>query len=101
MAVYRLAIIQKKLTIVGCVFMGNKFHQTYKDLFGDDYQKETYRLEPHSFYFNKRIGKSVCSYCGLVYLKNPLTEWSVRMGCLSSEHPQYESKRKQLCPGIN
>lgn len=66
----------------------------YRTLFGEDQKKEPYKLEHHSFEFNSRVGKSVCKKCGLVYLKNEFTEWSVRMGCNSSDHSQYQSKRK-------
>jgi len=70
------------------------YAQAYKDIFGEDLKRDNYKLEGHSFEFNSRIGKSVCKRCGLVYLKNSFTEWSVKMGCLSSDHPQYENKRK-------
>ncbi len=43
---------------------------------------------------NKRVGKNVCRRCGLVALNNEFSLWSIRMGCLSEEHPQYQSKRK-------
>lgn len=74
--------------------MAKSYSQTYKDIFGEDLKRENYKLEPHSFQFNSRIGKSVCKSCGLVYLKNEFSEWSVKMGCNSSDHPSYQSKRK-------
>lgn len=68
---------------------------TYKAIFGEDLKKEQYKMIGHSFKLNSRIGKSVCSNCGLVSLRNEFTDWSVRMGCMSSEHPQYEAARKR------
>ena len=73
--------------------MAKAFKDSYKDVFGEDYKKESYKLIPHSMKFNSKVGKSVCSNCGLVGLRNALTDWSVRMGCLSSEHPQFEKMR--------
>lgn len=70
------------------------YSKAYKDIFGEDFKKESYKLINHSFEFNSRIGKSVCKSCGLIYLKNEFSEWSVRMGCMSSDHSSYESKRK-------
>lgn len=70
--------------------------ETYRAVFGEELKKEPYKMMAHSFKFNKRIGKQVCSTCGLVALRNAFTDWSVRMGCLSSDHPQYDSARSKL-----
>ena len=72
--------------------------ETYRAIFGEEMQKEPYKLIGHSFEFNKRIGKSVCKNCGLVSLRNDFTDWSVRMGCMSSDHPSYESMRRKASP---
>lgn len=57
--------------------------------------KETYKLEGHSF--TKVVGgKKVCSRCGLVALNNKLSEWCVDKGCLYQLHSQYESIVKRL-----
>jgi hypothetical protein len=69
---------------------------TYRDIFGEDMKKEPYKMVGHSFDFNKRIGKQVCKSCGLVNLRNNFTEWSIRMGCMSSDHPSYESARQKM-----
>ena len=74
--------------------MAKSYIQVYRDIFGEDLKKSTYKMESHSFSFNSRMGKSICSRCGLVYLKNPFTEWSVNMGCNSSDHSSYQIKRK-------
>jgi hypothetical protein len=54
-----------------------------------------FKIEPHNMELNKRIGRSVCKHCGLVALHNPFSQWSVRMGCNSREHPDYERQRAQ------
>jgi hypothetical protein len=69
---------------------------TYRAIFGEDLNKESYKMIGHSFVLSSRIGKSVCSNCGLVALRNEFTDWSIRMGCLSADHPQYESTRKRF-----
>ena len=66
----------------------------YKKIFGEELKKEPYKLVPHSFQQNTRIGKSMCKSCGLVQLRNPFTDWSIRMGCMSSDHPNYQQMRK-------
>ncbi len=76
--------------------MSRAFTTLYKDIFKEDYQKETYKMQDHSFVFSERLRKSVCSRCGLLALKNQFTQWSVDKGCFSDLHPQYENKRKQF-----
>lgn len=69
--------------------------ELYEKVFGEKYQKEQYKMEPHSFKEECRIvGKPYCSKCGLVALNNDFTRWSIDKGCLSELHPQYNSKRK-------
>lgn len=46
---------------------------------------------PHSPHVVKGIPWRVCRGCGLVYLRNPLTEWCIRQGCNHDEHPGYRS----------
>jgi hypothetical protein len=41
----------------------------------------------------KRLSWLVCKYCGLVYLNNRFTKWSIKKGCNSSDHPDYERMR--------
>lgn len=57
---------------------------------------EAYKMEPHHPVKWKGIPWVVCQKCGLVYLRNPLTEWSIKHGCNSSDHPQFKLKRVQL-----
>lgn len=72
-----------------------KSNDVYKALFGEEYKRESYKHEGHSFQFMSRIGKQVCSNCGLVMLRNKFTDWSIRMGCLSELHPEYANARKR------
>lgn len=76
--------------------MAKSFKETYKELFGEDLKRDAYKMEPHAFVQNSRIGKAVCRKCGLVALNNEFSAWSIRVGCLSEEHPSYESKRKSV-----
>ena len=40
-----------------------------------------YKYEPHSWRKPKRYPWLVCQHCGLVALKNHLTEWAIGKGC--------------------
>jgi hypothetical protein len=51
----------------------------------------TYTAQPHSFRALKGLGWPVCSSCGLVRLRNALTDWCVRNGCNHEDHPGYKS----------
>jgi hypothetical protein len=70
-----------------------KHSQLYETLFKEKYRKETYKFEAHSFIQNSRIGKPVCSSCGLIALNNSFTRFSIDKGCLSELHPSYEKER--------
>lgn len=57
------------------------------------FDKEKYTYEPHSF--NRKIKHwNYCGHCGLVALKNSLTEWCIAKGCNFSYHPSYKHKLK-------
>ena len=45
----------------------------FKKIFGEELKKEPYKLVPHAFQQNTRIGKPVCKHCGLAQLRNPFT----------------------------
>ena len=32
----------------------------------------------------------MCKYCGLVFLKNNLTKWCIKMGCAHEDHPAFK-----------
>lgn len=55
----------------------------------------TYKHENHSFSKRKNMSWVVCDNCGLVYLNNSFTAWSVRMGCNANDHPDYERIKKK------
>lgn len=55
---------------------------------------EEYKMEPHKFTI-KVLNYQVCVHCGLVTLKNSLTEWAISKGCLYKDHPSYKYKIKQ------
>lgn len=70
--------------------------QVYEQVFGERYQKERYKMEPHNYSSGRKAGgKPVCSRCGLVALNNEFSRWSVGVGCLSELHPQYSRQRKR------
>jgi len=73
----------------------NKGHETYRAIFGEDYQRESYKLVPHTFRAGV-VGKSYCTGCGLIALNNKFTSWAVSKGCLAELHPQYKQTRKKL-----
>lgn len=56
-------------------------------------KQEPYTLEPHNFKTWKKIAWPICVKCGLIALKNPLTEWAMKQGCNHKDHPSYESQR--------
>lgn len=58
--------------------------------------KEPYKMVGHVWEPMKGIGKQRCKYCGLVALRNPLTQWCIDKGCNHEDHPQYEKMVKKL-----
>ena len=62
------------------------------------YQKENrkYKHTGHTWTPLKGVGKQVCKGCGLIALRNPLTDWCVEKGCYYEAHPQFKSKVKSL-----
>lgn len=56
----------------------------------------TYRHEPHQIADKPVGGFTVCKRCGLVYLRNDLTEWHIAMGCQAAEHPDAQRVRSAL-----
>jgi hypothetical protein len=53
------------------------------------------QFEPHNF--NRKLNHwQYCSKCGLVALKNKLTEWCISKGCDYKDHPSYPSKLKDI-----
>jgi hypothetical protein len=53
----------------------------------------SYVNEPHFMERSRVLARLVCKHCGLVALRNKFSEWSVKMGCNSAEHPDYARQR--------
>jgi hypothetical protein len=57
----------------------------------------TYSFEAHK---PRKLSKSLpwlyCAYCGLLYLRNPITKWCIKMGCNHSYHTQFNYMLKKL-----
>jgi hypothetical protein len=49
----------------------------------------TYSYEKHSPKQLKGTPWLYCRYCGLVYLKNKVTRWCIKMGCNHEYHKDY------------
>lgn len=57
--------------------------------------KITYKMIPHQFAQKKGLGKQVCKGCGLVALKNKLTQWAINKGCLNEYHAGHTAAIKR------
>lgn len=56
-----------------------------------------YTFEPHKpRKLCKTIPWSYCGQCGLLYLKNPITRWCIKMGCNHTYHNQFKIMLKKL-----
>lgn len=60
------------------------------------FEQVKYSYEAHSPSKMKQIPWMVCRHCGLVYLKNEITAWAIKMGCNNSYHPDYKRLRDSL-----
>jgi hypothetical protein len=56
----------------------------------------TYSFEPHKVKKLKGSPWLYCSYCGLLYLRNPITKWCIKMGCNNSYHKQFKFMLNKL-----
>lgn len=63
-------------------------------------RKQAYKLEPHVFVPMKKIAWLRCKHCGLLTLKNALTEWCIRMGCNADDHPDYAARCRNSIPRV-
>ena len=59
-------------------------------------EKINYKYESHTPTRIKGIPWTLCKHCGLVYLKNSLTQWCIAKGCLSCYHSDYNSVLRKL-----
>lgn len=58
--------------------------------------REPFKLEPHSWGQLKALPWAVCVKCGLVKLRSPFTQWSIKHGCNNEDHPSYEAVRRKF-----
>lgn len=58
-------------------------------------KKREYDMIPHVMVFNKHIGKTYCSKCGLVASNKPFTQWAIQKGCDNQLHPAYNNQRSK------
>ncbi len=64
-------------------------------------RRQPYKLEPHLFSPVKRIAYLRCKHCGLLTLRNTLTEWCIRMGCNASDHADYSNRVRNAKPRVD
>lgn len=62
--------------------------------------KQPYKLVPHAFGVRKKIPWMICKGCGLLNLRNDLTEWCVKVGCNASDHPEWSSRVRNSRPRV-
>lgn len=63
----------------------------------DDLQRaQPYKMEGHSWVSSKKLPWPYCKRCKLLKLRNRLTDWCVKHGCNSADHPGYKSAVKTL-----
>lgn len=55
---------------------------------------DVFKYEAHSPKKRKHVAWSVCSKCGLIYLNNDFTRFSIKNGCNSNDHPGYAKARE-------
>lgn len=51
----------------------------------------------HSYSKWKQLPWMICDICGLVRLRNPITDWCDRHGCNNDDHPGYKRAIATLC----
>lgn len=49
-----------------------------------------YKYQPHTFIVMKGVGKQICKSCGLMALRNDITNWCINKGCYAEDHPEYQ-----------
>jgi len=54
------------------------------------------QIQTHRWHKYKTIAYPVCLGCGLVRLRNPLTDWCVSKGCDYDDLPEYPKMLKIL-----
>jgi hypothetical protein len=59
-------------------------------------KRQPYKFEAHTFKTRRRMTWPVCQRCGLVLLRNELTDWAVKHGCNNTDHPDYRAAVARL-----
>lgn len=57
---------------------------------------EPYKMRPHHPVKVRFLPWLVCAKCGLIFIRNLLTEWCDGKGCDSDIHPDYKRKVREL-----
>lgn len=59
-----------------------------------------YRFEPHQWRVDRPVarltGRAICVGCGVLRLKNLLTDWIIARGCNYGEHQGYPEALRHL-----
>jgi hypothetical protein len=55
-----------------------------------------WQLIPHRWVTVKQLPRPMCGGCGLVRLRNLLTDWCVSHGCDHDDHPGYRDAVRTL-----
>lgn len=57
---------------------------------------EPWKKEPHRPVTVRVLPYPICARCGLVYLHNDFTQWSIEKGCTADEHPAFGSAKRRF-----
>ncbi len=63
--------------------------------FAEFFRHQPYKLVPHSFK-RRFLSWAICSGCGLLYFRNPLTTWAIKKGCNYDDHPQFKTQGRRV-----
>ena len=55
-----------------------------------------YTFKGHTFKPMPRIGKQLCSGCGLLALRNDITRWCIKKGCNYADNPHHKAALRRL-----
>lgn len=58
--------------------------------------REPFVMEPHAWHNLRGIPWRICWKCGLVWLRNPFTQWAVKHGCNNEDHPSHDKMRTKF-----
>lgn len=66
--------------------------RSFNDTYFDD-DRDEYKYVAHCGKKEKVLPWLVCQRCGLIYLKNAFTHWSIDKGCKYDSHPSFRKER--------